>query len=188
MSWAYRLAYRVGFTPWEHALGPRGAHFDALVETVAGPGRALDVGCGSGELSIRLARRGWDVTGIDNVPAAIETATAAAAAAGVAVRFVEGDVTAMADVVGAGYGLLVDFGCFHGLTGAERAAYRRQVDRVSLPDATLMMFAFEPHFRGPLPRGTDRAEIERIFAGWSVEDEVSVRAGFHAKWYRLVRR
>ena len=50
------------------------------------------------------------------------------------------------------------------------------------------MFAFEPHFRGPLPRGVDLAEIEQIFSGWSVVEEVSVRVGFHAKWYRLVRR
>lgn len=187
MSILYRVAYRIGFRPWEHADVSRGAHFEALLESVPGAGRALDVGCGGGELSIRLARHGWDVTGIDNVPAAIESATAAAEGAGVEVRFVEGDVTAMADTVGTGYGLIVDFGCFHGLSGSERAAYRRQLDRVSAPHATLLMFAFEPHFRGPLPRGVGSADIEQIFAGWSVEDEVSVRVGFHAKWYRLVR-
>ncbi|MGW0024948.1 class I SAM-dependent methyltransferase [Rhodococcus sp. NPDC003383] len=188
MSLFYRLAYRVGFTPWERADVSRGAHFDALLESVPGPGRALDVGCGSGELSIRLARRGWDVTGIDNVPAAVELAMVAAEQAGVDVRFVEGDVTAMADRVGSNYGLIVDFGCFHGLSDSERAAYRRQLDRVSSPDATFLMFAFEPRFRGPLPRGVDLAEIEQIFFGWSVVEEVSVRVGFHSKWYRLVRR
>ena len=187
MSVFYRLAYRVGFTPWERAAVARGAHFDALLESVPGPGRALDVGCGSGELSIRLARRGWDVTGIDNVPAAIESAAAAADDAGVTVRFVEGDVATMADAVGAGYGLIVDFGCFHGLSDSERAAYRRQLDRVSVSGATFLMFAFEPHFRGPMPRGAGLAEIEQCFAGWSVDEQVSVRTGFSARWYRLVR-
>ena len=40
----------------------------------------------------------------------------------------------------------------------------------------------------PGPRGVDLAEIEQIFFGWSVVEEVSVRVGFHSKWYRLVRR
>ena len=33
MSLFYRLAYRVGFTPWERADVSRGAHFDALLES-----------------------------------------------------------------------------------------------------------------------------------------------------------
>jgi len=38
-----------------------------LLEELGGvsPGRALDVGCGTGELANRLARRGWTVVGLD---------------------------------------------------------------------------------------------------------------------------
>ena len=35
-------------------------------------GRVLDVGCGAGRVSLFLQERGFDVTGIDNSPAAIE--------------------------------------------------------------------------------------------------------------------
>jgi 2-polyprenyl-3-methyl-5-hydroxy-6-metoxy-1,4-benzoquinol methylase len=42
--------------------------------TLAPLGRALDVGCGRGELSIALARSGFDVTGVDYSAAAIELA------------------------------------------------------------------------------------------------------------------
>lgn len=47
------------------------------------PGRALDVGCGEGGDAIWLARRGWQVTGSDVSPVALERARAAAESAGV---------------------------------------------------------------------------------------------------------
>ena len=67
----------------------------ALVTLAEGrpPGRALDLGCGTGQNSIWLATRGWDVTGIDIVPKAIAVARARAAEAGVQVEFRVDDVT-----------------------------------------------------------------------------------------------
>jgi len=59
-------------------------------------GRALDLGCGTGQNSIWLASRGWDVTGIDIVPRAIAVARARAADAGVDVDFRVADVTMFA--------------------------------------------------------------------------------------------
>ena len=47
-----------------------------LPELVSGlqPGRALDLACGEGRNAIWLARNGWDVTGVDFSPVAIEKA------------------------------------------------------------------------------------------------------------------
>lgn len=44
----------------------------------------LDIGCGTGRHAIELARRGYNVTGVDLSPAQIDRARAKAAAAGVA--------------------------------------------------------------------------------------------------------
>lgn len=41
-----------------------------------GPGRALDVGCGSGGFLVELRRHGWDVTGVEVDPTAAATARA----------------------------------------------------------------------------------------------------------------
>ena len=59
-----------------------------LVSVVEGvpPGRALDLGCGEGGDAVWLASRGWDVTAVDISTTAVERTSAAAAAAGVAVR------------------------------------------------------------------------------------------------------
>lgn len=57
------------------------------------PGRALDLACGEGRNAVWLARRGWDVVGADFSPAALATARRVADEAGVAVTWVEADVT-----------------------------------------------------------------------------------------------
>ena len=57
------------------------------------PGRALDLGCGTGQNSIWLARQGWRVHGIDIAEGAVERARAAAERAGVKATFEKADVT-----------------------------------------------------------------------------------------------
>ena len=54
-------------------------------------GRVLDVGCGTGSLSLLLAQAGHQVTGIDFAPAMIEQARAKALNAGVDITFQVGD-------------------------------------------------------------------------------------------------
>jgi SAM-dependent methyltransferase len=86
----YDRIYREGGAPWEIG-GPQPA-FAQVLDTVPGP-RVLDLGCGTGELALALARRGHQVTGIDISPVAIEAARAKAAAEGLTVRFEVGDAT-----------------------------------------------------------------------------------------------
>jgi SAM-dependent methyltransferase len=66
-----------------------------LVEEVEGlaPARALDVACGEGRNAIWLAGRGWQATGVDFSPVALERGRRIAAERGVEVTWVEADVT-----------------------------------------------------------------------------------------------
>ena len=66
---------------------------DALVTLLPPPpARVLDVACGQGRHAIRLARRGYDVVGIDTSPSFLATARASAAESPADVEFVESDM------------------------------------------------------------------------------------------------
>src|SRR5581483_7512542 len=86
----FKVFYRLGFTPWDgHEIA---TSLRSLVERDGlAPGKALDVGCGTGDTSIYLAQHGWQVTGIDFVPQAVEKARAKASAKSVIVDFRQGD-------------------------------------------------------------------------------------------------
>jgi len=161
--------YRFRTPPWEgHPLPQR------LNELIEGSpplpcGKALDVGCGTGDTSIYLAQHGWEVTAFDLVHIALDKARAKAAAAGVSIRFFQGDVTHLnAADLGHGFQLIVDNGLLHGLSDDGREGYRRLVSTVAAAQATLLIAGFaEKKRRGP--RGIDGAEVERRFgADWAV--------------------
>lgn len=205
MSTFYRVAYRIGVHPWEDA-----EDHPPFVETItelfedeeAGReppfGRALDVGTGSGIWGIELAKRGWDVTGIDIVEKALRRGRDRVEKAGVEVELVYGDVT---DLRGAGiddeFQLVLDTGTFHGLNRAQREAMAREVDAVAGPDATVLLLVWEPKRRGPLPREATQDEIEAAFPGWTVTDvgpsqftapkPVELLLTPNEHWYRLRR-
>jgi hypothetical protein len=174
----YALAYAVGFHPWED-LAEHPPFAGKLLELVAREeagheppyGPALDLGTGSAVWGVQLAQRGWDVTGVDMVEKALERARERVAAAGVEMRLVRGDVTALRESdVGSGFRLVLDTGTFHGLEAPERAAMGREVSAVAAADATVLLDCFAPRRRGPLPRGADRAAVEAAFPGWDVTD------------------
>jgi SAM-dependent methyltransferase len=107
----YRFAYSVGFHPWEDAASdpPFVDKFHELIdreESGRSPpfGAAVDLGTGSGIWGIELAKRGWQVTGIEIIEKALARARERVQRAGVNMQLVKGDVTALRNV-GIGTGL-----------------------------------------------------------------------------------
>ncbi len=200
MSRWYRFMYRVGFTPWEQDTATVGRQLGGLLEhEEAGReppyGRALDLGCGTGRWSVELARRGWQVVGIDVVPKAIDAARRRAREAAVDVEFIEGDSTALRSAgVGSGFSFLLDVECFNHLSDAQRAAVGREVNAVALPDATMLVLVWARARRGPLPPGASRGDLTTAFSGWEVVDEHAYEGelprplkNIAPRWYRLAR-
>jgi SAM-dependent methyltransferase len=63
-----------------------------LQEAVKGGGRALELGCGSGRLTLLIAQNGIDIVGADLSSSMLDAARAKAAAAKVDVPFVQADM------------------------------------------------------------------------------------------------
>jgi SAM-dependent methyltransferase len=188
----FKTFYWLGFTPWdEHPLAA------SLVRLVEGddalpPGTALDLGCGTGDSSIYLAKHGWRVTGVDFVGKALDKARTKAAARQAEVNFLQADVTRLSsEGVGSDFGLIVDNGCLHGMSDADRDAYVREVTAVAATDAHLLIVGFSPGTTRPV-RGITEAEVERRFAAdWtlvSAGDEFDTSPErFRARHYLLRR-
>ncbi|HET7723520.1 MAG TPA: class I SAM-dependent methyltransferase [Propionibacteriaceae bacterium] len=171
----FALAYRLGITPWERA-GRGGADqlarlFEREEREHPGTRRALDLGCGRGTHAVTLAQRGWEVTGVDAVPLALDGARARARQANQTIRFLEGDVTHLPPEVGSGYTLVLDIGCFHGLSDEQRVRMGGQMMAAAAPDASVLVLCFATGGRGPMPRGATGADLMRAMPGWTVVDE-----------------
>ena len=201
----YRLAYAIGFHPWED-LAEHPPFADKLLELIAAEengggaehGEALDLGTGSGVWAVRLAQRGWRVTGVEIVEKALDRARERVEVEDVDVELVHGDVTALeAAGIRSGFRLLLDTGTFHGLADDQREAMGREVTAVAGPDAVLILDCFAPRRRGPLPRGASRAEVEGAFPEWEITDveladtepdPIARLLRFDERFYRLRRR
>lgn len=166
----FGLMYRIGFTPWDGHQLP--ARLRELIEGDAAlpKGKALDVGCGTGDTSIYLAQHGWDVTGIDFVERALEKARSKAQRAGAHVRWLRADVTKLGQYdLGQGFNLVVDSGLLHGLSDDARDAYVRELSPLVADGGRLLILAFGVRKRRG-PRGIDREEVERRFGrGWQLQ-------------------
>ena len=195
----YSVAYAIGFTPWEAAGEADQAAMERLFAREeaerATPGKALDLGCGTGMHTLELAARGWSVTGVDSNAQAVARARQRIDEQRLRASVIQADVTDLrADVVGAGYDFFLDIGCYHGLTPAQRIAMGRSISALASPGATLLLLAFQPgKLPRPLPRGADRASLEGSFTGWAVTDtEAASTEGMPRPlrkaapiWYRL---
>jgi len=117
----YRLTYRLGTPRWD--TGVPQPELEQLVRGRA-PGRALDLGCGTGGDAVYLAGHGWEAVGIDFAPEALATAKKKAEDAGVTAAFVLGDASRLADAgVRGPFDLLLDIGCYHTVPASRRDAY-----------------------------------------------------------------
>lgn len=135
--------------PWDTGISP-----PELLEFIAGhaPGRALDLGCGTGTNAITLARSGWQTVGVDFVAKAVRRARRKAKAAGVQVDFYTADVTRLPGEIlkpdpasGAQprrFDLVLDIGCFHSLDAPGKQRYLDQLPRLLAPGGTFMLYGF----------------------------------------------
>lgn len=195
----YAAMYRLGVTPWERygsaAAGSIAAHLDREEAERSRPlGRALDLGCGRGQYTPELVRRGWEVVGVDNVPRAIERARRRNIAGA---RFEVADVTDLDAAALGSFDFFLDIGCFQHLDAEQRGAAGRGITALARPGATVLMMEFtRPTPLGSFAGSITPDQISAAFPGWellSVEDAETAGLGWpmsrmRPQWTRLRHR
>ena len=128
MAHEFEERYRTGETPWD--IGKPDFNLIRIVTTTSiEPGRALEIGCGTGDNAIWLAQQKFDVLALDISGVAIEKAKVKAHQAGVACHFRVADIL-KTDLQETPFRFVFDRGCFHTMDSVEeRAGFVKQVHR-----------------------------------------------------------
>ena len=160
-----------GEIPWNDERPPT-----PLVERIESgtlpTGRAIDLGCGLGHTSRYLARNGYDVTGVDLSPAAIEKAARLADDEGLAVRFAALDLCDGTGDLEPDFDLAVEWFVLHHVPPENRPAYIAHVASLLRPGGLYLSVCFSiesPSFGGT---GAVRETPLGTILYFSTEDEI----------------
>lgn len=181
--------YQAQDTPWDTGITPPEI---VVVAAELPPGKALDLGCGTGTNLRYLLQRGWQADGIDFVPQAIESARLKLAdfppeRFGVFCH----DVTQLKTCTGLRppYDLVVDIGCGHGLPADRQPKYAEDVAALLKPGGIFMLYAHQPVEERTF--GWTPDDVRRLFSPyfeitWQILSD-DTTTGVPSGWYRLVK-
>jgi demethylmenaquinone methyltransferase/2-methoxy-6-polyprenyl-1,4-benzoquinol methylase len=122
-------------------LGRIDRAYDRLASHVAEGARVLDIGCGTGALSLRSARRGARVKGIDVDAGMLEIAARRVRDAGLAesIELAEMGVAELDGEADASYDVVTSGLCFSELSDDEIAYALAQIRRILTPGGLLLL-------------------------------------------------
>ena len=169
---AFFAAVYTGDAPWD--TGAPQPAMTALLAEFPPRGPALDLGCGSGDLAIHLARNGIDTLGVDFVEAAVELARANAATHADLVGALEFRVADAfrPSLLRRTFETVVDSGFFHLFSPEEGDQLVREIHAILSPGGRLYLHEFATEFPIPnSPRQVTEAEVRARFTperGWRV--------------------
>jgi cyclopropane fatty-acyl-phospholipid synthase-like methyltransferase len=134
----FELRYIIGNTPWDTGVSP-----PELIAFLEGnpPGRALDLGCGTGTNAITIHSYGWDVIGVDSSYFAIRRALEKTMCQAREVDFRRLDVSQLKGIQGP-FDLILDIGCFHSLSSRARARYVTRLAQLIDPSGAYLLYTW----------------------------------------------
>ena len=181
LSHVYDAAY-TGVPNWE--IGRPQRAFVYLHEAGHLRTPVLDVGCGTGELALYLARQGYDVLGVDLSPLAIQQARQKAQWRRIDAEFVVWDALRLGALADAGFtfGSVVDSAMFHIFGDAERDRFVAELSRVVAPGGRYFVLG-DARQRAGDSYGITPVEIRQRFEGTGDWDVVfAYETAFERRW------
>ena len=179
--------YATGDMPWDSGITP-----PEIIEILAQhpPGRALDLGCGTGTGIRDLLQSGWCADGIDFVQRAIDLANAKLTLFPPdSHRLFRADVTRLDDLphLRPPYDLIIDIGCGHSIDKTLNQAYAQGITARLKPGGTFMLYASHP--RPDSTVGWSPKQVERLFTPaleifWQQQGE-GITSDVPSSWYRM---
>jgi 2-polyprenyl-3-methyl-5-hydroxy-6-metoxy-1,4-benzoquinol methylase len=183
--WRFECRYWRRKTPWDTHITP--PEVMAFIEQTP-PGRALDIGCGTGTNAITLTRHGWRVTAVDFSVKAIGSARRKAAAAGIDVDFRLADASDLSELNGP-FDYALDIGCLFTLAPESRQRCVSGVAKLLASGGRYMLYAWLPGPMGARSMGLAPEEVGALTGPCFKQDAMAVgKDGDRASaWYWFTR-
>jgi cyclopropane fatty-acyl-phospholipid synthase-like methyltransferase len=132
----FNLLY-LGRPPWDTGMSP--PELKTFLSS-GDPGRALDVGCGTGTNLLTMAKAGWEVVGVDIAWLSVLRARAKLRKSGFQGRVIYGDITGDLDFQKP-FNFVLDIGCYHSLSARARQDYHKNLQGWLSPKGVFMIYA-----------------------------------------------
>jgi cyclopropane fatty-acyl-phospholipid synthase-like methyltransferase len=181
----FNLAY-IQKPVWDTGISPQEL-LDFI--TTHEPGRALDLGCGTGTNVITLAKHGWEAVGVDFAKHAIKLAKRRAQLEGVKVDLRQEDVTRL-NSLKSRFDLILDMGCFHSLPRSRRPSYILKIDQLLANSGSFLLYLFFTSTPDGYAPGATEEDIHFITQSLRVvERKDSTERGIRpSAWFTLQRK
>jgi cyclopropane fatty-acyl-phospholipid synthase-like methyltransferase len=184
--WLFEWRYWRNKVPWDTNITP-----PEVMEFLAGarPGRALDLGCGTGTNAMTMAQYGWQVTGLDFSMKAIRAARSKAARAGITIDFQVKDVSDLSELTGL-YDYALDIGCLFTLKVADKRRYASGISLLLKRGATYMLYAKMPRQSRGSQWGLTPEAVQSLFlpAFEQKQTVMGEEKGAPSAWYWLLKK
>ena len=188
MNFLRRLVFNLWYAfrrpPWDSGVTPPEL-WQFIHDNL--PGRAIDLGCGTGTNAITLSKNGWHVTGVDFASVAIQRAREKARQEEQSIAFFVDNVTRLPAVIGP-FDLVLDIGCFHAIDPALRPAYLQTIGRILVPGGTWLLYAMR-RAQADAAFGLLEEEIAEIAAHFCLRrrEDGFDPGGRQSSWFWFVR-
>ena len=138
-------------------------------------GRTLVLGCGAGNFSLWLAKRGYEVCGVDLAPTAIAWARERAEEADLKIDFRVGNVLNLDGYADDSFDFVLDAHCLHCIIGEDRRLFLASARRVLKPGGFFLVRSICGEVAG-----------EAIARGFDPESRCQVKNGTAYRYVGLV--